>query len=83
MIIGFIAGSLGVVWPWKEKNYEVNAMGNKIMDANGREIITGYDRYFPSQFSAETIWAIVFVVIGAIIVLSLDWYDNYKKSKHV
>src|SRR5690606_19318266 len=79
VIIGFIAGSLGVVWPWKEKNYEVNAFGNKIMDAKGREIITGYDRYFPSQFSAETIWAIVFVVIGAIIVLSLDWYDNYKK----
>ena len=83
VIIGFIAGSLGVVWPWKEKNYEVNAFGNKIMDAKGREIITGYDRYFPSQFSDETIWAIVFVVIGAIIVLSLDWYDNYKKSKHV
>ncbi len=83
VIIGFIAGSLGVVWPWKEKNYDVNALGEIRIDANGREIITGYDRYFPTEFSSETIWAIVFVVIGVIVVLSLDWYDNYNKSNHV
>ena len=83
VIIGFIAGSLGVVWPWKEKKYDLNALGEIRFDANGREIIRGYDRYFPSEFNTETILAIVFVVIGVLIVLSLDWYDNYKKRKRV
>ncbi len=83
VIIGFIAGSLGVVWPWKEKKYDLNALGEIRFDANGREIIRGYDRYFPSEFNTETILAIVFVVIGVLIVLSLDWYDNYKKSQRV
>lgn len=83
VIIGFIAGSLGVVWPWKEKNYAFDSLGQIRFDDNGREIITGYDRYFPSEFGTETMLVIVFMVIGALIVLSLDWYDNYKKSQRV
>lgn len=81
VIIGFIAGSLGVVWPWKEKKYSLDALGQIRFDANGREILTGYNRYFPESFSTETILAIVFMVVGAAIVLSLDWYDNYKKKQ--
>lgn len=83
VIIGFIAGSLGVVWPWKEEKYAFDSFGKIAIDTNGREIITGYSRYFPDNFGTETIMAIVFMIVGGIIVLSLDWYDNYKKSKHV
>ncbi len=83
VIIGFIAGSLGVVWPWKEKKYDLDALGQIRFDANGREIITGYNRFFPSEFGTETIMAIVFIIVGVIIVLSLDWYDNFKKKQHV
>ncbi|NND88139.1 MAG: DUF368 domain-containing protein [Flavobacteriaceae bacterium] len=80
VIIGFIAGSLGVVWPWKEKIFEYDAEGNIAFDANGREILQGYDRYWPSEFSFETAIAIFFIFVGIIIVLSLDWYYTYKKS---
>lgn len=83
VIIGFIAGSLGVVWPWKEKKYDLDALGQIRFDANGREIITGYNRFFPSEFGTETMMAIVFIIIGVLIVLSLDWYDNFKKKQHV
>lgn len=83
VIIGFIAGSLGVVWPWKEKKYDLDSFGQIEVDANGREIIVGYNRYFPSDFGQETILAIIFVFIGAAIVLSLDWYDHQKKKKRV
>ena len=83
VIIGFIAGSLGVVWPWKEEIYERNAFGDIQIDSNGREILAGYDRYFPSEFGTETILAIVFCIVGVLIVLSLDWYDNYKRKQHV
>ncbi len=80
VIIGFIAGSLGVVWPWKEKIYDYNSFGKIRLDANDREILKGYDRYFPDSFSAETLWAIFFIILGIALVLSLDWYDNFRKK---
>ncbi len=83
VIIGFIAGSLGVVWPWKDEIYVLDAMGKIKLDGNGREIITGYTRYFPEYFGTETILAIVFMIVGVSIVLSLDWYDNFKKKQRV
>ncbi|CAM3431851.1 hypothetical protein AEQU2_02078 [Aequorivita lipolytica] len=83
VIIGFIAGSLGVVWPWKEEKYIWDSFGKIQLDAKGREIITGYTRYFPSEINTETILAVAFIIIGALLVLSLDWYDNLKKKQHV
>lgn len=82
VIIGFIAGSLGVVWPWKEKVFEYDSNGDIKFDANGREIITDYDRYFPSEFSSETAWAIFFILVGVLIVLSLDWYYKARNRRH-
>lgn len=82
VIIGFIAGSLGVVWPWKHKIIKFDAQGNQLFDANGREIIYGYDRYFPSELSYETILAILFIFAGIIIVLSLDWYQKLRSHQN-
>lgn len=83
VIIGFIAGSLGVVWPWKHDIYDLDASGQIQLDDNGRKIITGYDRYFPSELSTETLLAIVFIIIGIVMVMSLDWYDSHKRKQHV
>lgn len=82
IIIGFIAGSLGMVWPWKEKIFQINESGEILRDIDGEEIIAGYVRFFPSDFSLETILAISFIVIGIGIVLSLDWYHLYLKRNH-
>ncbi len=82
VIIGFITGSLGVVWPWKLKLVKLDAIGNQIFDANGREIIYGYDRYLPSVFSFDTFLAIFFIFTGIIIVLSLDWYQKLKSPRN-
>ncbi len=78
VIIGFITGSLGVVWPWKNKQFEYDTLGNIVYDANGREIIITYERYFPSEFSHNFILAIFFIFVGILILLSLDWYQKAK-----
>ncbi len=83
VIIGFIAGSLGVVWPWKEVIYKTDSSGHILSDANGRYIIQSYNRQLPSEFGLETLMAIGFIILGILIVLSLDWYDNYNKTRHV
>jgi uncharacterized membrane protein len=82
VIIGFIAGSLGVVWPWKLKEIEKDALGNIMYDSNGREIIIDYDRYFPSEFSFEVLLAIFFIFLGILILLSLDWYYKIRISRN-
>lgn len=80
VIIGFISGSLGVVWPWKEKIYSRNALGDINLDANAREIITGYHRYFPTEVSWTTVFALFFILLGIFGVLSINWYHIYKKQ---
>ena len=80
VIIGFITGSLGVVWPWKDKVYEVDASGNILLDAEGREVVKDFNRFFPSEFSFETFLAIFFIIVGIIIVVSLERFNNLKKK---
>lgn len=76
VIIGFITGSLGVVWPWKEKIYKLNDNGEPLIDREGNRIIDNYDRYLPEMAISETWLAIFFILIGIFIVLGLAWYEN-------
>lgn len=76
VIIGFITGSLGVVWPWKEKIFKMNSSGEIILDNNNNKIIDNYSRYFPDFSSPETWYAILFIIMGIFIVLGLGWYEK-------
>ena len=80
IIIGFISGSLGVVWPWKEEVYKMDAAGSKLLDSNGREIIENYKRFAPDVTSGETWIALFFILFGITIVLALDWYGKRTKN---
>lgn len=80
-IIGFIIGSLGVVWPWKKTFYNTQADGTFILDATGKKIIKNYERFIP-QLSQETYIAIMFIIIGILIVLTLEWYEKKTKQTH-
>jgi len=75
-IIGFITGSLGVVWPWKEKIFKTQANGEMLVDSQGNGVIDFYDRYFPTFSTLETWLAIFFIFVGVLIVLGLAWYEK-------
>ena len=61
LIFGFIIGSLGVIWPWKSTfNYE-----------NEQQII----RYIP-EISIETIYSVLYVLIGIATVLIISKYEK-------
>ena len=79
LIMGFITGSLGVVWPWKKALYRQDNLSNFITDTNGERIIENYQRYLP-ELNTQTLYAILFIIFGAAIVLGLEWYG--KKRKH-
>jgi len=79
IIIGFITGSLGVVWPWKKTILKETLDGSIPLDSNGNEIISNYERYFPDLSQSETWWAFFFIVAGIVILLALDWYGKNRK----
>ena len=82
-IIGFITGSLGVVWPWKTKVYEVGPDHEVLLDANAQPIIKNYSRYLPDFGDLSTWLGVFFILLGISIVLYLVYLDNRnKRLKH-
>ena len=74
-IIGFIIGSLGVVWPWKETIYKISEQGEFLYDSTGKKIVSNYTRFIP-ELNSETFLAIAYIVLGILIVLALEWYGH-------
>lgn len=79
LIMGFITGSLGVVWPWKNTVYKQDKLGDILLDANDMAITENYERYFP-DFNIQTIYLILIIILGISIVLGLDWYGKKRKQ---
>lgn len=75
LIMGFITGSLGVVWPWKHTIYKTTSEGLLALDTNGQKVIENYQRYFP-DLEIQTFMALGFIALGVGIVLGLEWYGN-------
>jgi uncharacterized membrane protein len=80
-IIGFIIGSLGVVWPWKKTIFKTQVDGEFILDSTGRTIIENYKRFIP-ELDSSTYSAIGFIVLGIIIVLALEVYGQKTRKTH-
>ncbi|WP_340076697.1 DUF368 domain-containing protein [Leptobacterium sp. I13] len=81
LIIGFISGSLGVVWPWKKTVFKTSEPGAYILDSNGDKIIQNYQRYIPDFTTMETWYTFGFIIFGILIVLSLEWYGRRTQKK--
>ena len=78
IIIGFITGSLGVVWPWKTIIY-LQQKGNYSLDSKGNKIVENYERFVPNFLSLETWFAVFYIVTGVLLILSIDFYGRKKK----
>nr|WP_321231055.1 DUF368 domain-containing protein [uncultured Psychroserpens sp.] len=78
-IIGFIIGSLGVVWPWKKTIFKTEVDGNFLLDSRGQKIILNYERFLP-QMDSQTYIAIGYIILGIIVVLALERYGQYTKK---
>ncbi|WP_323788087.1 DUF368 domain-containing protein [Psychroserpens sp.] len=81
-IIGFIIGSLGVVWPWKKTIFKAQDDGGFLLDSRGEKIIANYERFLP-ELHSETYFAFGYIVLGILVVLALEWYGQRTKRTHV
>lgn len=80
LIIGFISGSLGNVWPWKNIIYKIEN-GVFLFDKTGNKVVENYQRYLPDVTTLETWFAILFIFLGFVIVLLLDYYGQKLRAK--
>lgn len=80
VILGFITGSLGVVWPWKRTLYKMATDGKHVLDSNGDRIIVNYERYLPDPNLLETWLAVVLIFLGILVLLGLDWYGKNRRQ---
>ncbi len=80
VIIGFITGSLGVVWPWKRTIFLTRPDGSNQLDSNGDRIIVNYERYLPDPAASETWWALFYVLLGIAILVALEWYGKNRNN---
>lgn len=79
VIIGFIAGSLGIVWPWKREVYKIEN-GTELVDVYGAKVIENFQRYFPNFSQQETWVAVLFILVGLGIILLIDKYGEERKE---
>jgi uncharacterized membrane protein len=80
VIIGFIAGSLGIVWPWKQKVF-VQEDGSFLLDKNNNKILENYKRYLPDITDSETYFALLFIVFGIVLILGIDYYGRKNRKQ--
>lgn len=70
VLTGFIFGSLGTIWPWKNPVYLMQD-GAEVLK-NGKPIIQSYEMYFPQEFSAEVAIAILLMIAGMAALWALE-----------
>ena len=80
IIIGFICGSLGVIWPWREKVFKLSEDGNIINNSIGNPEIAYYDYILPNIKTIDFWFLLLFIILGFIIVTLLERY-GVKKNK--
>ena len=73
ILIGFIFGSLGILWPWKNPIYQ--SFGNV------KEKIVGYDFYLPATLNKEVLFAILLMISGFLIIWVVEYLANQSQKK--
>lgn len=79
VIIGFITGSLGNVWPWKKTIFKTEST-SFLLDKKGNKVIENYQRYIPDIENKETWFVICFILIGILLILGIDYYGRKRKK---
>ncbi len=71
LIIGFIIGSLGTVWPWKHKIFAHN-----IVDKFNHKVVIGFEKYIPNLTIQHNLTALFFVIVGVALVLGIERFSK-------
>lgn len=71
ILTGFILGSLGILWPWKNELYKKAADGSNLLK-DGELIVEGYQWFLPQNFNTEVTAAVGLMIAGILIIWLLE-----------
>jgi len=80
LLTGFILGSLGVLWPWKENIYRTDELGNILIKHSGEPVVQGYERVLPETLNLEVVIAVGLMIIGVLSILLIEKMAEEKKG---
>ena len=75
MIIGFIAGSLSIMWPWKNNIYVMTETAGV-----RHETLIGFEHYLPPLYSMTTWAAVALIIFGMILIIKVEAYGARLKE---
>lgn len=71
-LTGFIAGSLVILWPWKNPVYKLDELGNLITRPDGSPVIQNYQRFIPESLSSEVMVAGLLMITGYLTIWLIE-----------
>lgn len=77
LLTGFVAGSLSIIWPWKNTVYLRDETGQFILKRGKEKIVSGYEWFFP-QLDGQFAFALLLMLIGAAMVAFIGRFDESK-----
>ena len=80
LIIGFICGTVILVYPWKSREFLYGENGDILINTVGNKIFSNYNYYFPDLSHFQTYNVLLFILFGGGIIYLLDYYDKKHKS---
>jgi putative membrane protein len=79
VLTGFILGSLGVIWPWKNPVYMLDAAGQPLLKA-GKPIVQAYEMAFPGKFGTEEFFAFGLILTGLLTIFAVEYLAQKKNN---
>jgi len=76
LMTGFILGSLAIIWPWKHTLIETLQREGK----PPKEVVTGYDWYFPSLLESTTWIALLLIAAGALAIYLMERFAGGERD---
>ena len=77
LIIGFVSGSLLIIWPWKKVYINSDETINSF---NNLEITNNYLKYLPDLSESNDLIALIWILFGFLFVIYIENYASRKKN---
>ncbi|MBE9480740.1 MAG: DUF368 domain-containing protein [Bacteroidetes bacterium] len=78
LLTGFILGSVSILWPWQNKIFLLDELGNHILK-KGEPIVVSYERILPEAFNSQFFIAIGFIILGILSIWIIEKSAETKK----
>ena len=80
-LTGFIFGSLGVIWPWKETIFVLDSAGAQVIK-KGKPLVERYISVLPEQFGTNEMLAIALVIAGILTIWLVEKSASVKTESN-